>query len=148
MCEPRKDYQKFKREKIKEFNNLFESHSKSYVDNNGVEFISARKKIKIHITPIYCIVEDLGNGYCLKYYRFSGHTGFYHNDKLIGFVDNKEFEPAHCYHIPYFYDIDTKKLSLSQHLYKNQYEQIKAYIHLNKLGPNRSRFKIIRNSNN
>lgn len=38
--------------------------------------------------PINYIKEDLGNGFELRYFNFSGHCGVYKNSQLVKFIDN------------------------------------------------------------
>ena len=43
-----------------------------------------KKKIICKIKPIFSIEESIGNDYCIKYYKFSGHAMIYKNNKLTG----------------------------------------------------------------
>ena len=97
------------------------------------------KKEKIRIVrkskPINYIKEDLGNGFELRYFNYSGHCGIYKNSQLVRFIDNSavKFDKDYfkdCINTPWFLiqlpdAVTISTMNTKESLYTAMYNEIK-----------------------
>jgi hypothetical protein len=108
----------------------------------------AKKKVICKIKPIFCIEENIGNEYSIKYYKFSGHAMLYKNNKLIDILSTNTKLPSDIINKPWLaYDVNgISYMTFDKSKYKSYYDAIFDHIWVKRTikGLCRTHFKIIR----
>ena len=107
-----------------------------------------KKKIICKIKPIFSIEESIGNDYCIKYYKFSGHAMIYKNNKLTGILSPNAKLPEDISIDPWLsYSVGKDKyITFDPSKYKSFYDAIYDQLWTKRAirGLSRTHFKIVR----
>lgn len=108
----------------------------------------AKKKVICKIKPVFCIEENIGNEYSIKYYKFSGHAMIYKNNKLTGILTPNMKLPEDISIDPWLsYSVGKDKyITFDSSKYKSFYDAIYDQLWTKHAirGLSRTHFKIVR----
>lgn len=110
--------------------------------------VKNKKKYIYKMKPIFAIKENLGNGYYIMYYKYSGHALFYKDNALVGIINSEmNLNPKDFEHNSWLSVVTSSTTSFLFHSlnFKSYYEAIKTdLIKERKIkGETRQRFTII-----
>jgi hypothetical protein len=113
-----------------------------------MESENMKKKTICKIKPYFAIKEDLGNGYHITYYRFSGHAILYKDNKLVTVIQPNNFivDSTKFKFVPWLYNVEKGMacIKFDSAKYKSYYDQVKTELLARRLGSSRHRFTIIK----